>query len=549
MSIVLLLFKWVLYSSVLASVLAIVILLLKLFLRNRLGVKWHYYIWFFVLLRLCIPLAPQSSVSIFNLFSGVSNHAIVQNVIAGLNENQPLQMMQENSSYLAGILAAEGYPETAGKASAHDGSLYFKLAGLIWLTGMILTGLYILVSTLRFRNRLKNQRTCTDESIIKLVTFCKGALGLTSDIQVLYTDLVRSPAMFGFFHPILLLPPVIKEELSHDEQWYVVYHELAHLKRKDTLVNLFAGILQIIHWFNPLLWYSFRQMRQDCELACDGYVMWHIGTEERKKYGLTILRFLDIFKKPVRIYGMAGIMEEKNQIRKRIHMISMFKKSSYNWSVLSLVILVTLGFVLLTDAKAGTMKNTTQEITSASYEKTDSVNSMEKENGTMIEPEIVKKDSFKILGVAQRSGKSEDGNPMPIDCKSVWDRFEAGNYEEGIRPYISSPGYIGGFVDCYDGEYTYLMGCQVSDTASVPQGLSLKEIPANEYLVFRASPVPGNQSGEAIGKLVQYAHAVWLPRHDYITGTRDLAFFELYLPGETEGTVQAEIWMPISGKR
>jgi hypothetical protein len=59
-------FTWLLRTSLMASILIVFILLIKLILRDRLGPKWHYYIWFLVLLRLVIPLDFQSAVSIYN---------------------------------------------------------------------------------------------------------------------------------------------------------------------------------------------------------------------------------------------------------------------------------------------------------------------------------------------------------------------------------------------------------------------------------------------------------------------------------------------------
>lgn len=91
------LFKLILYSTVLASILAVVILMLKFILRKRLGVQWHYCIWLLLLIRLIIPYAPQSEFSAFNLFTtlqskssqvkSISNYSMVKPIIS-LSEKQ-----------------------------------------------------------------------------------------------------------------------------------------------------------------------------------------------------------------------------------------------------------------------------------------------------------------------------------------------------------------------------------------------------------------------------------------------------------------------------
>lgn len=49
------------------SILAIGILLIKSTLRQNLSAKFHYYIWFLLLLRLLIPLNIESTLSILHL--------------------------------------------------------------------------------------------------------------------------------------------------------------------------------------------------------------------------------------------------------------------------------------------------------------------------------------------------------------------------------------------------------------------------------------------------------------------------------------------------
>lgn len=60
-------FEWLLKTSFQASLLISLILLLQIFLRSRLPVRWRYSLWLVLLIRLALPWAPQSSVSLFNL--------------------------------------------------------------------------------------------------------------------------------------------------------------------------------------------------------------------------------------------------------------------------------------------------------------------------------------------------------------------------------------------------------------------------------------------------------------------------------------------------
>lgn len=94
--------------------------------------------------------------------------------------------------------------------------------------------------------------------------------------------------------PRLLIPYGIINKLSEEEKRYVFLHELAHLKRKDNLINWIMVLVQALHWFNPIVWYAFYKMREDCEVACDADVLSLLNPAEHKKYGETIINLIGL---------------------------------------------------------------------------------------------------------------------------------------------------------------------------------------------------------------------------------------------------------------
>lgn len=53
--------------SLLGSLLAVGLFLIKLLFRQKLSATWHYYIWFVLILRLIIPSTLPIPFSVFNL--------------------------------------------------------------------------------------------------------------------------------------------------------------------------------------------------------------------------------------------------------------------------------------------------------------------------------------------------------------------------------------------------------------------------------------------------------------------------------------------------
>ncbi|ODA41627.1 Regulatory sensor-transducer, BlaR1/MecR1 family [Desulfosporosinus sp. BG] len=340
-----------LFSSALASLLAIVIILLKLVFRNKLNVKWHYYVWFLVLIRLLLPYAPECSFSAFNLlgfFSDVPHEVIMAEPLKHIDDPVLLPNNYGNRPDLHNSVYENNLRGSSGLANSSSNLDIYLCT--VWLLGATIFGSYTLLKGRRFIRQLKSYKLCSDENILALITSCQNSLGLSGNIIVLQPDNYKTPSVSGFIRPKLLMPAGIETKLTNDELKYIILHELAHLKRKDIWINCLIGIMQIIHWFNPVLWYAFYCWREDIEIACDAYVLSRIGANHADDYGWLIIKLLEDCSQK-NAYGTIGMIGGKSHLKRRIKMISLFSKYSYRWSGLSLALIIVLGAVLLTNAK------------------------------------------------------------------------------------------------------------------------------------------------------------------------------------------------------
>jgi beta-lactamase regulating signal transducer with metallopeptidase domain len=108
----------------------------------------------------------------------------------------------------------------------------------------------------------------------------------------------------------------------------VFLHELAHVKRHDIALGWLTAFLQVLHWFNPLVWLAFHRMRSNRELACDALMLSRTQGEGTQDYGRAIVSLLEHFSVPQPLPGLAGILESKSQLKRRIAMITQFQKNS-----------------------------------------------------------------------------------------------------------------------------------------------------------------------------------------------------------------------------
>lgn len=76
--------------------------------------------------------------------------------------------------------------------------------------------------------------------------------------------------IIGFIKPVLVLP---EEQYSSEELFFILKHELIHLKRGDVYFKLLFVTANTVRWFNPLIWIMQKEAAIDMELSCDcGYL-------------------------------------------------------------------------------------------------------------------------------------------------------------------------------------------------------------------------------------------------------------------------------------
>ena len=329
-----------------AAVLIVLVAVAQRLFRNQLAPKWRYALWFLVVLRLALPWSFQSPISIFNLFSpkpaiASASGAEPATALTGLtDEGQP------DSAKIA-------RPPAAANAAVRTSFISYNLwpGWLVWawLAGVVLMPAGLLFDNCRMQLRIRRQRPLIDEGVLSLLEDCKQEMQVYTPLTLIETDAVASPSLYGFIRPRLLLPQGFTRSFSRAELRYVFLHELAHVRRRDIPSNWLMTLLLTLHWFNPFVWYTFSRMQTDRELACDALALSQGEEQEKQSYGFTIIKLLEHFSRPARLPSMVGILEDKNQMKRRITMIAEFKKSN-RWPVTASLLFVALAALCLTDA-------------------------------------------------------------------------------------------------------------------------------------------------------------------------------------------------------
>jgi beta-lactamase regulating signal transducer with metallopeptidase domain len=334
-------FDWLLWASLQGAVLIILIVIIQKILRRRLPVHWHYLLWLLLLIRLVVPWLPESKMSIFNL---VPRSVQQGRIIESFSQSRSVDPM---GFYMHARSASAS--QTIEKPEALS-VRFVRALPRLWLVGTVLLAGYVLKRSISLWRTVKRERPITDSDILDLLEDCKMQMGVETILAVVVSDKIKSPALFGFVRPRLLLPQGMLETYGLEELRYVFIHELGHLKQRDIYLGWLMALLQVVHWFNPLMWFAFGRMRADREMACDRLAISTMGPDEPPEYGRTIVSLLESFSQARYLPSVAGILEDTCQMERRIKMIADYKKTPRRRWAGAMLLLAVFACVILTNA-------------------------------------------------------------------------------------------------------------------------------------------------------------------------------------------------------
>jgi len=149
---------------------------------------------------------------------------------------------------------------------------YTRAVMWVWILGVI-AGLGVLAAgVVRIRGLALHSEPAQSGTWHRIADEVARAYGLSRPVRLLHSAQSAMLVTWGTLRPTVLLPTGARD--WPDERIRVVlYHELAHVRRRDWMVTLAATVLKCVYWFNPLVWIACHRLRHESELACDDLVL------------------------------------------------------------------------------------------------------------------------------------------------------------------------------------------------------------------------------------------------------------------------------------
>ena len=146
---------------------------------------------------------------------------------------------------------------------------YASTIVLIWFlvicarSVQLFAGLY---SIKRIRNTQVSPAGVYWENRVKALAL---QFGITQVVQIVQSGIVKVPMVVGHLKPLILVPIGLINGLSEKEVEAIICHELAHIKRRDYLINILQSLMEIVFFFNPAVFWVSKLIREERESCCD----------------------------------------------------------------------------------------------------------------------------------------------------------------------------------------------------------------------------------------------------------------------------------------
>ncbi|MBI1342812.1 MAG: hypothetical protein GC171_07760 [Terrimonas sp.] len=98
-------------------------------------------------------------------------------------------------------------------------------------------------------------------------------MGIKRNVKIWLSEFVNSPVTIGFIKPVILIPVAAINNLSTQQLESILLHEIAHIRRKDYLINFLLTIIHCLLYFNPFVKLLLRVVEEERELSCDEFVL------------------------------------------------------------------------------------------------------------------------------------------------------------------------------------------------------------------------------------------------------------------------------------
>ncbi|HCU9146243.1 TPA: beta-lactam sensor/signal transducer BlaR1 [Staphylococcus aureus] len=241
-------------------------------LKRYFNYSLNYKVWYLTLLAGLIPFIPIK----FSFFK-----------FNNLNNQEPT--VESNSHNLnPNINTTKPVHEFTTDIHKFNWDSIDNICTVIWIVLVIILSFKFLNSLL-YLKYLKKQSLYLNEKEKDKINKILFNHQYKRNIVIRKAESIHSPITFWYGKYIILIPSLYFKSINDKKLKYIILHEYAHAKNRDTLHLIIFHIFSIAMSYNPLIQIVKRKMIHDNEVEADRFVLNNINKYEFKSYAEAIM--------------------------------------------------------------------------------------------------------------------------------------------------------------------------------------------------------------------------------------------------------------------
>ncbi|HDC3771924.1 TPA: beta-lactam sensor/signal transducer BlaR1 [Staphylococcus aureus] len=250
----------------------LLLLFFRYILKRYFNYMLNYKVWYLTLLAGLIPFIPIK----FSFFK-----------FNNLNNQEPT--VESNSHNLnPNINTTKPVHEFTTDIHKFNWDSIDNICTVIWIVLVIILSFKFLNSLL-YLKYLKKQSLYLNEKEKDKINKILFNHQYKRNIVIRKAESIHSPITFWYGKYIILIPSLYFKSINDKKLKYIILHEYAHAKNRDTLHLIIFHIFSIAMSYNPLIQIVKRKMIHDNEVEADRFVLNNINKNEFKSYAAAIM--------------------------------------------------------------------------------------------------------------------------------------------------------------------------------------------------------------------------------------------------------------------
>ncbi|WP_094317463.1 beta-lactam sensor/signal transducer BlaR1 [Staphylococcus aureus] len=250
----------------------LLLLFFRYILKRYFNYMLNYKVWYLTLLAGLIPFIPIK----FSFFK-----------FNNLNNQEPT--VESNSHNLnPNINTTKPVHEFTTDIHKFNWDSIDNICTVIWIVLVIILSFKFLKALL-YLKYLKKQSLYLNENEKNKIDTILFNHQYKKNIVIRKAETIQSPITFWYGKYIILIPSSYFKSVIDKRLKYIILHEYAHAKNRDTLHLIIFHIFSIAMSYNPLIQIVKRKMIHDNEVEADRFVLNNINKNEFKSYAEAIM--------------------------------------------------------------------------------------------------------------------------------------------------------------------------------------------------------------------------------------------------------------------